>query len=265
MKMKRHIGMDFVQNLLRRGLYTFSRKDACQSLNRFGTALNAILKRLEVAGWIMPVDESFFSVIDSQHQTLGFAPPEYFLDNWARHHGVEYYVAGVSAAALHGAAHQRPQVYQVVTNHIFRPLRRKSLHIEFFRKKTVSQIMWEQKKSPAGYFRVSTPEFTAYDLLFLPRACPSFDRVATIFVELGEVMNEKNLAALCKKGCETVPLQRLGWLLDHTGWEKLTANLFKKLRQRRMVWRSLVPRLPIQGQRNARWHIIENTQIEPDI
>jgi hypothetical protein len=54
------------------------------------------------------------------------------------------------------------------------------------------------------------------------------------------------------------PLQRLGWLLDHTGWQKLTGNLHAALQPRKPQWRRLEPQLTEQGQRNEQWRIIEN-------
>ena len=125
--------------------------------------------------------------------------------------------------------------------------------------------MWIQKTVPAGYLRVSTPEVTAYDLLFLPKACRSLSRVATVLVELGEVIKAQALAELCDLDCETIPLQRLGWLLDHSGWKKETVELHAALQHRKPQWRLLEPQLPKQGRRNDRWHIIENTEVESDI
>lgn len=265
MKTKRYAGVEYVRGLLRIGSYAFSRNAAAQALGRSGPGLSNTLKRLEKSGWIMPVSRGFYAVIDSGNQAFGFAPPHSFLDAWAKQRGFQYYMSGISAAELHGAAHQRTQVYQVVTDRTLPTFDYNGLHISFFRKKPITDRMWTLRNVFSGYLRVSTPETTAYDLLFLPRACRSLSRVATIFIELGEVLKPAELATLCGMGCETVPLQRLGWLLDHTGWGKHTGQLHKKLQIRGLQWRLLEPRLPMKGQRNNRWHIIENTDIQPDI
>jgi predicted transcriptional regulator of viral defense system len=264
MKAKRNGGFDYVRGLLSRGRGTFSRQEAAQELGG-GSSLSNKLARLEAAGWIMPVGRGFYAIIEPGNQSFGFAPPQTFLDDWARHNGLRYYVGGVSAAEMHGAAHQRAQSFQVVVERSLRPFRYKDLQISFFRKRPVADRMWMSKSVPAGTLRVSTPEVTAYDLLFLPKACRSLSRVATILTELGEAMQAPALAQLCKQGCETIPLQRLGWLLDRTGWRKLTGGLHSSLRARKPQWRSLEPQLPGQGSHNERWHIIENTEVEPDI
>ncbi|MCX6996954.1 MAG: hypothetical protein NTV49_07675 [Kiritimatiellaeota bacterium] len=250
--------------MLARGRGTFSRQDAAQELGG-GSSLSNKLARLVASDWIMPVGRSFYAIIEPGNQAFGFAPPPTFLDDWARHRALQYYVGGISAAELHGAAHQRPQTFQVVVDRALRPLRYGDLRVSFFQKRPITERMWIQKTVPAGYLRVSTPEVTAYDVLFLPKACRSLSRVATILVELGEALKAPALAALCDIGCETSPLQRLGWLLDRTGWKKLTGPLHDALQQRKPQWRRLEPQLPEQGPRNERWCIIENTDVEPDL
>ena len=253
-----------MRGLLRRGRGSFTRHEAARELNRGGANLSNILTRLERTAWIMPVSRGFYAIIEPARQEFGFAPPQAFLDDWAKHRGILYYVGGLSAAEMHGAAHQRPQVFQVVVDRALPTLRYRDLRVSYFRKRPITEGMWEQRSVPSGFLRVSTPEMTAYDLLFLPRACRSLSRVATVLVELGEVMKPGRLASLCEMECETVPLQRLGWLLDRTGWGKLTHGFRKALQLLRPAWRPLEPRLPARGKRNARWHIIENTDVEPD-
>lgn len=259
------IGLNFVRGLLSRGCYTITRAEASKALDRQGSALDKILQRLKKSGWLLPLGDSFFVIVDPLHQGIGSIPPAWFLGAWAQFKALEYYVSGVSAAEIHGAAHQRPQVFQIVVNRSIRPFRIPSVNIMFLYKKRISSIMWESKKVPTGFFRVSTPEVTAYDLLALRRACPSIDRIATIYVELGEMIRADALARLFTLNCETAILQRLGWLLDRTGWSKITGRLAEKLKAHQMNWTLLQPGLDAPGRRNKKWRIIENTDVQPDI
>jgi predicted transcriptional regulator of viral defense system len=259
------IGIEYIREALASGQYTFSRSDAAKVLDRRGDTLNKILIRLKRAGWVLPIGDDFFSIVDPQNRRFGHIPPEWFIDAWAKFKGVEYYVGGLSAAALHGAAHQRPQTFQVVVHRSMRAFKLPSLHVRFLYRQTILPSMWVQRKVPTGYFRVSTPEMTAYDLLSLRNASPSLDNVATIYVELGEAMRASRVAALCEEGFETPVLQRLGWLLDYTGWTKLTDSLARRLAHRRRDWIPLQTRIPSKGVRNDKWRVIENTDIQPDI
>lgn len=259
------VGIEYTRSLLAAGKYTFSRSEAAKALNRRGDPLNKILGRLKHTGWVFPIGSDFFTVVDPQNKSLGHIPPAWFIDAWAQFKGIEYYVAGLSAAELHGAAHQRPQVFQVVVNRSMRSFRSPSLSVQLLYRQKITSAMWERKKVPTGYFRVSTPELTAYDLLSLRKACPSLDHAATVYVELGEAMRARRVAELCGAGFETPVLQRLGWMLDRAGWSKLTEGLAQGLSRRRRDWVHLATQLPAHGNRNAKWRIIENTDIQPDI
>lgn len=261
---KKDSGLHYVRGLLQRGYYTFSCKEAEIALGG-GTSLSNKLRRLADDGWIMRVGRGFYAIIEPGSQRYGFAGPEVFLDAWAAYRGLEYYVGGLSAAELHGASHQRVQGYQVVTSRALRPFVHGELKVTFFRKLDISPAMFEQRAVSSGFLRVSTPEVTAYDLLFFPTMCRSLSRVATILVELGEVMKPSALGRLAECGCEWAPLQRLGWLLDHVGWSSLTEPLRRAAEKQRPPWRLLEPGLPRSGPRNEKWRIIANSEVQPDI
>ena len=263
--MKTSSGIEFVRNLLKRGAYTFTRADAAKELAQTGPNLNAKLRHLVKSGWVMPISEDFLVIIDPQHQAYGTLPPEWFIDELARYKGFEYYVGGLSAAMIHGASHQKYHVFQVMSNRQFRNISRTSLKMRFLYKKNIADGLYQKMKVPTGYFRVSTPEVTAYDLLLYRRTIGSLNSIATILVELGEAMRARNLAALLELGCELSILQRLGFLLDETGWESKTSCLSSALNSARTFWEPLDPRMPSNGDRNRKWKIIVNTEIEADI
>ena len=263
---KRYIGIEYLRGLLRRGRSSFTRQDAALELDRQGAGLSNILMRLEQAGWIMPVSRGFYAVIDPGSQAFGFAPPQIFLDDWAKHRGFLYYVAGVSAAEIHGAAHQRSQVYQVVADRSLRPFQYGDLRVSFFRKKPIIEKMWEQKTVPSGYLRVGTAAVTAYDLLYLPQACRSLSRVATILVELGEALTSSSLAALNEMNCETPPLQRLGWLLERTRFAGRARKLHDWVDAEAPPRAVLVPGMPVGGSAwDRRWRLLVNAEVEGDL
>lgn len=261
---KKDAGLHYVRSLLERGYHTFTRKEAEVVLGG-GSSLSNKLSRLAGDGWIMPVGRGFYSIIEPGSQSYGFAEPETFLDAWAAHRGLEYYVGGLNAAELYGASHQRVQGYQVVTSRALRRLVHGELKVTFFRKLDIAEAMFEQRAVSSGFLRVSKPEVTAYDLLFFPTMCRSLSRVATILIELGEVLKPSALGRLTEFGCELAVLQRLGWLLDHVGWSSLTEPLRRAVRKQLPPWRPLEPGLPRSGERNEKWRIIANSDIQPDI
>ena len=262
--MKLQSARQFILDRLQRGYYTFTRGEIDLATGGGDATMMALL-RLRRKGWIFAPGKGFYVIIDSQHQGNGYLPVEWFIDEWVRFTGGEYYIGLMTAAMLHGAAHHKPEVTQVVRDRRVVNLHKGAYRIDFFYKQRIVASCWEQRKSPAGYFRVSTPEMTAYDLLRYPRACPSLDLAATILAELGERIEAERLARLVELNTESSILQRLGWLLDNTGWEDKTAPLAYRLQQHRRVWQPLRTDAPYTGQRNARWHILVNADIEGDV
>ncbi|MCL4552519.1 MAG: type IV toxin-antitoxin system AbiEi family antitoxin [Candidatus Marsarchaeota archaeon] len=255
---------DFVQSKLERGYYTFSLKEAEDVIGTGEKTWEAI-NRLAKQGWLFSPSKGFYVIIDPQHQSSGFLPVEWFIDDWMKHLGGEYYLGMLTAAMLHGASHHKPQQTQVVRDKTFQDVDKGPYHISFFYKKAIPENCCEQRQSPAGYYRISTPEITAYDILRYPRACPSLDLAATVLQELGEKINPDNLAALADSGAETAVLQRLGWMLDNTGWAEKADSLADRLKGKHMVWRAIRTDMPKDGPRDPRWRVIANVEIEADL
>jgi len=264
-KQMKNVGIDYVTSLLASGRYTVTREEASKTLSRKGSAVDKIFQRLRRSGWVLPIGDSFFTIIDPSNRSNKSLPPSWFVDAWSRHKGVEYYVGGLTAAEVYGAAHQRSQSFQMVVNRPLRPFRLPMQKVTFLYRQRLDGSMWRLFKAPTGNYRVSTPEITAYDLLSLRKACPSLDHAATVYVELGEAMRAQRLAKLAVMGLETATLQRMGWLLDHTGWSHLTGTLECKLRAHSPKWVPLQSGADRHGTKDAKWMIIENAGIQPDI
>ena len=258
--------VEFIKDRIKAGRYTFTREEAARACHKNGAVLSSALAQLKRENWICPLSRGFYLALDVQHQGKGMLDPVWFVDDWARYHKVGYYVAGLSAAEQHGAAHQRPMQFQVFTNRQMRSIKHAKLHLALLFKKEITETMWEQRKSPAGYFRLATPEMTAYDIVAYHRSCPSLDHSATVLVELGEVLSADRLVGLVEEqGCMLSVLQRVGWLLDYVGWQEKTEGLHAVLGARRLSWVPLETRLKGGGERDRRWKILVNTDIQPDI
>lgn len=257
-------GKEFIQAVLSKGRYSFSLSEASAAMGKQGQALNMTLQRLKKLRWVVPFSRGFYLAMDIQHQSAGMLDPLWFIDDWARFLGADYYVGGLSAAAIHGAAHQRPAVFQVFMDKNVRPVAQSGVRIDVFYRKTIPESLLERRKSPAGYFRLSEPELTAYDILAYRACCPSLNHAATVFSELGESIDPKRLSGLLHHGSHISVLQRLGWLLDKTGWEKKTEALFLVLENHLRVWRRLDTRLPPSEKKDNRWRIIVNSDLQPD-
>lgn len=263
--MKVSSATEYIRSLLQRGRYTFTIDEAEIELGGRRKALDVLLRQ-QKQGWLFMPNRGFYVIIDAQHQAQGILPLEWYIDDWSVFLQCHYYIGGLSAAMLHGASHQKPQQWQVMVDRQLPPIAHHGHRVIMLYKKTILPGAWEQRKSPAGYYHLSTAAMTAYDLLRYPKACPSLDLATTVLMELGEVITTDGLAQLLEIGGDVAILQRLGWLFDHLGWDEKTHMLATRLQQQRMAWRRLRTDQPSgHSARDNKWHILVNAEIETDL
>jgi len=254
----------FVEALLGQGRYTFTREEAERRLGRGSTATYFALYRLVTAGWLVMPRSGFYVIVDPQHRAAGTLPPEWFINDLMKHVGRPYYVGLLSAAELHGAAHHRPQEFQVVIPHrTVRPVRAGNALVRFYGKGSFDRAGLQEVKAPTGALKASTPETTAWDLVRYVRAAGGLDHVATVLSELAEKLEAVKLRDTVKRHGEVLVAQRLGYVLDQVGRRNLTKELAAWVDEAPV--RPLDPSAPVNGARESRkWHLLVNARVEPE-
>ncbi|MEK7477529.1 MAG: type IV toxin-antitoxin system AbiEi family antitoxin [Candidatus Coatesbacteria bacterium] len=253
----------YVEGLLGRGRHTFTRAEARASLKSSPVAVYHSLRRLRKNGWLAMPRSGFYLIVDPEHRKMGVLPPTSWIDDLMRFHGVEYYVGLLSAAAIHGAAHQSPQEFQVVAGAVLRSLTVGRARIRFFFRRRMELAVTEPVKTASGHMPVSTPEMTAYDLVRYRKGAGSLDHVAAVLAELAERLDSGRLIAVAKRGEEWPVVQRLGYLLDRIGHPGLSGGLARLVRARKPGAVRLDPRGSGAAlTHNAKWNVRVNTAIE---
>jgi len=255
-----------VENLLSHGRYSFSRKEAEQHLSGSPAATYMALHRLVRTSRLVMPRSGFYVIVDPQHRAAGTLPPEWFIQALMTHVGKPYYVGLLSAAQVHGAAHHRPQTFQVVIPiRAIRPFRVGNVRIQFFGKGPFNCSETAEAKSPTGMFRISTPETTAWDLVRYPRAAGGLGQTVTVLAELAERLDAAALLKTVKGHGDPLVAQRLGFLLDLVRRGDLTAGLARWVGRDEAPFRPLDPSLPVAGaSESAKWHLLVNTHPEPE-
>jgi predicted transcriptional regulator of viral defense system len=182
-----------------------------------------------------------------------------------RYHKTPYYVALLSAAEIHGAAHQRPQEFQVIAGKQLRPILVGVSRIRFFMKKDLERTPVELIKSTSGRIRVSTPEATALDLVRFYDRVGHLNHVATVLAELAEKIDAGKLVHAAEAEGESAAAQRLGYLLDSVGSGRAATKLWKWVEARSP--KPVLLRPDFTGKevsRDARWRVVVNDEVEPD-
>ncbi len=115
-----------------------------------------------------------------------------------------YYVALLSAAAMHGASHQAPQVFQVVTGGFPAPRDRDlaRVRLRFSSSKHIAEDDVTRIAVPTGYASVSSRETTVIDLIGHPRVSGGYGNVATILAcgdrRAARVRSSPNRSSCCR-------------------------------------------------------------------
>jgi predicted transcriptional regulator of viral defense system len=111
----------FVDRLQQSGRYTFDRKEALKELKTSPVALKLSALRLARQGRLVAPRRGFFVIVPLEYKSAGSPPPSWFIAPLMNFEGESYYVGLLSAAALHGAAHQQPQEFQVMASRQLKP------------------------------------------------------------------------------------------------------------------------------------------------
>jgi len=255
----------FVDDLQAGGRYTFTLAEATDAGKRSRVAVEAALRRLKERGRIVSPRREFYVIVPVEYRAAGCPPASWFIDDLMRFLGQPYYVGLLSAAALHGAAHQQPMLFQVVTDRPTRPSKAGRVRIGFHMNQRVEAVPTVKMQTETGSMRVSTREATAYDLVRFAPAAGHLGNVATVLKELAEGIDSEALARTAD--LYAVPeTQRLGYLLELVGEDSLAAPLHAWLQDRR--YRSvLLARKQERGHARpeSRWRVVPNATVEVDL
>lgn len=256
---------DWIEALPEDGRYVFSRADAKQITDASDAAIKMTLYRLKKNGVLVSARRDFFVVVPREYRSAGSPPASWFIDDLMRHRGRRYYVALLSAAAIHGAGHQQPMAFQVITDAAERDVEMGRVRIEFHVSNLVESAATERVQTETGSMLVSTPETTAFDVVRFSGACGGWSNVATVLAELAERLDPDKLAAGAARVARS-DVQRLGWLLDRVDETVLADALAKTLDGQRLLPTSLTSaRSTVDASLDPRWRVVVNDEVEPDL
>lgn len=259
MEKERQTLSSWVNELQRSGSYTFTLEKARQALDLEPGTLQKALQRSHVQGRILRLRKKFYTIVPLEYQSAGTIPADWFIDDLMKFIGVPYYVGCLSAAALFGAAHQRPQETQVVVPDHIRMIDTKVIRIRFLRYSGMTKALTQLHRTHTGDIPVSIPEWTAIDLIRFQKHYGSMDAAVVVLRELGEVLDTDKLAIAARNEPRNSYLQRLGWMLDFLGFRKHTGHLNEIVEGRDPSYIPLNASLRQRtGIRDKRWRIVVN-------
>lgn len=198
-------------------------------------------------------------------------PPEYRLwgapegielvDVLMRHIGVDYYVGWLSAAEVHGAAHQAPQVFQVATSRHVRPRRVGRTRFEFLTRSAVREVPVVERPTRSGHARVSAREATMLDVASDIAEVGGIDNAATVIIELAEREFDVDVLARLAERFPAASGRRIGWTLEQFTEHGDTGPLHRSLLRRDVAPSLLDPTGPTTGPVDHHWAVRVNRDV----
>jgi predicted transcriptional regulator of viral defense system len=267
----------YIASLAAAGRYHFSSKEAQAALGVSVAAARVALNRLAKQGAIASPARGFYVVVPPEYRSLGCLPAEQFIPALMKSLDLPYYAGLLTAAQYHGAAHQRPQQFQVFLQKPRRPIACGQVRVVFLIRKGLRKVPVQPLNTPRGTILISTPEATAIDLVGYQHQAGGLNQIATVLSELAEKLDSEKLAAAAASA--PVPwAQRLGFLLDLVGAGNMTGPLKEFVRTRARESAPLLANAPraslVSGHSRARrrklhrdedWKLYVNAEVAPEL
>jgi predicted transcriptional regulator of viral defense system len=257
-------------DLMAGGIHFITSQDLADRLGVKADQLWSSLQRSIEAHRMVSVTKGGWVPVPPEYRKSGAPPPLHFVDSMMEFLGHDYYVGFLSAAAIHGASHQAPMVFQVATPVLLRDRRIGQSRLQFVRRSETARRSTGRRIVPTSRVNVSTPEITVLDLVEAPRLGAGLSNVATVIGDLisDDLLDIDKLASDAQ-GYPMSVVQRAGYLIDFMASElELTTDsktLHEHLTRSKPTTVALRPDQPASGIRDDRWRVDINTDVEHDL
>jgi predicted transcriptional regulator of viral defense system len=262
----------WVEELPKLGRNTFSLLEVREVFSQKSSVLikNA-LNRLVASNCIRSVWRGFYAIVLPEYGIRGIIPPTEYIDHLMAYLKKDYYISTLSAAALQGASHQKPQVFTFVSNRILHTKEKNETRLEPLLKKHIPYNYIDKMNVRSGTINISKPILTAIDLILYPFKTGGFGNIITILSELSEVMNIESINDDFFDYIPASAVQRLGYLLDGVLYEReLSDSFYEKAISASVAFR----KIPLVSYKdinlpdltyNSKWKVIINEEVVLDI
>ena len=249
------------------GRYTFLRSDAITGSGLSAEAVKKALQRLARRGRVIKAKDYFYVITPLEYQNAGGPPASWFIHDLMAAMRLPYYVGILTAAAQHGASHQQPQEFQVITDRSVRPvdgrphqdpILRQPIRGESGRRKHQDAYRNHAGSDSRNHGRGLGPFCQGRRL---PGQRSNGHRGA-----VASLLDPKRLLAAVRLVDDVPNAKRLGYLLDHVHAKHLSEPIHA------WVERQSPRPVPLRSGRpvtdapeDRRWHVLVNQPIEVEV
>ncbi len=251
--------------LLSAGVHAFTTEDAAAAAGIKPASARPALARLIKNKLAFSPARGLYIPIPPEYRSWGAVPAAWFIDALMSHLGRAYYIGYLSAAEVHGAAHQRPQLFQVVVDKDVRDRSFGRVRLRFITNREAGSLPSRRHNTPTGTMAVATPELTAMDLANRPELGGALHNVATVLIDLASdgKLHDEELAKLVAR-FPIAAARRIGWLVEQFTDVRLDA-LASAVASATEEPSKLDQHRERRGKVDRRWRVRVNTVVEPDL
>lgn len=263
----------YIKDIRKDGKRCFTILDIVEQFHVSRSHARVSLHRLLKTGDVISPARGLYVIVPPERQPYGSIPAEELVPLIMQYLGSNYYIALLTAGLFHGATHQKPARFQVISDkRIKHPLAFGDVEIDFIYKKSISGLPTQDFTVSTGYLKIATPELVALDLLNYPNQAGGLNHIAKVFSELIEKLDAVKLINLAKHINAEYQLQRIGYILENieimdenhaTVIINALAAHVSMCKQKYLPIASEIPRTGYP--RCKKWRIIENAEIESDL
>lgn len=225
------------------------------------------LQRQVSRGRIIIPYRGFYVIVPPQYALKGIVPPTYYIHELMKSVGKSYYICLLSAAAFHGAAHQRAMKTQVMTVAPRTKPSGMNKQLDWNYRQMIPQELLLSRNAEMGIVQYSNAELTAVDLVQFAGHVGGLQRTATVLSELTESLEITKMERVFPY-TTTATLQRLGYLLEFVLGEQDKSDIFYEEfkaaypHPKRVILSNTAPEM--KDAPANRWHVACNIEIEID-
>jgi predicted transcriptional regulator of viral defense system len=154
--------------------------------------------------------------VPPEYTSWGAPPAIEIIDATMKYLKADYYVGWLSAAALYGAAHHAPQVFQVAVSRAIRERNIGRSKIQFYARSHIGSVPVVHKETRSGTVIASSPETTLLDVASDIQLSGGLNNAANIITELTqETPPDMELLVATAEFYPVSAIRRLGWILEN--------------------------------------------------
>jgi predicted transcriptional regulator of viral defense system len=251
--------------LLSRGIITVTTEECAHLFNSSLSDIPNKLVYLRNKNQIVALARGLWAVVPTENIQMGAPEPVRYIDSLMSFYGCNYCAGWLTAAALYGASHQAPQVFQVVTSKTIKDRKIGRSELKFYERSYVEAITKRRLVISDGVINVPTVGSTMLMLCADILMSGGIDNVATIISELSEVssgyveeiLNDAHLF-------QTSAIRRLGWILENVA-NITNLDELKKICDDGTNPSLLSPYNSHSGSIDTNWHLVINRKVDKDI